>query len=1086
MLRIIGAFLLMASFAGGQTRHLLLREPALSRTQIVFSYAGDLWSVPREGGEARRLTAGPGVETDPVFSPDGSTVAFTGEYDGNVDVFVIPASGGEPRRLTYHPGLDGAAGWTPDGKRVLFVSSREVSNDGAKLYTVPLEGGGLPDELPLPIAVEGSYSPDGSHLAYVPLFQWQQAWKRYRGGQTRKIWIANLADSSIVRIPRDNSNDFNPMWVGERIYFLSDREGPVTLFYYDIKTRKVTRAIENHGLDFKSAAAGPGAIVYEQFGGLHLYDLKTGRTKEVQVTLAGDLPELRPHYVNVGKRLTNADISPNGMRAVFEARGEILTIPAEKGDARNLTNTPAVMEREPVWSPDGQSIAYFSDESGEYALHIRDQEGTGAVQKIPLPEHAYYFTPRWSPDSKKIAYQDNHDHLYYIDLAVKKPVLVDTDYYSTRGMAAAWSPDSQWLAYAKSLKSHMSAIHLYSLADAKSSQVTDGMSDAGNPVFDKNGKYLYFTASTNAGPAMQPDIESASRLVSANVYLMVLSRSEASPLAPESDEEKAKGEAKKDDAKKDDAKKDEKDKKVEVKVDLENIGQRILAVPMPAARYVDLQAGKAEVVYAIEAPPPSPLGERVFTVHRFDLKKRKADVVIGGVKSFQVSFTGEKMLYQQGEKWTIAEPPPVPEGPGGPPPKPGNEKTLKTGDLEVKVDPPAEWKQMFHEVWRIEREFFYDPHYHGLDLQAAEERYGVYLDGLASRDDLNYLFTEMLGNMTVGHMFLGGGDRPEVKRVPTGLLGADYKIENGRYRFARIYNGENWNPNLKAPLTQPGLNVVAGEYLLAVNGRELRATDNVYSFFEETAGKITRLKVGPDPSGAKAREVEVVPVTDEHGLRHRAWVEDNRRKVDQMTGGRVAYVHMPDTAFGGYTSFMRYFFAQVDKQAVIIDERFNHGGALATDVIEYLQRKLMSVVTGRDGADFMQPQGAIFGPKVMIINQFAGSGGDAMPWYFRRAGVGKLIGERTWGGLVGLTGYPELMDGGVVMAPSVAVWNPNGTFDVENHGVAPDIEVEQDPAAVRQGHDPQLEKAIEVVMQELKATPPPVLKHPPFPNYAGR
>ncbi|HXM45033.1 MAG TPA: PDZ domain-containing protein [Bryobacteraceae bacterium] len=1066
--------------AAAQNAHLLLQNPALSRTQIVFSYAGDLWSVPREGGEATRLTAGPGVETDPVFSPDGSTIAFTGEYDGNVDVFVVSASGGVPRRLTYHPGRDEAVGWTPDGKRVLFVSSRAIPNDGARLYTTPVEGGGLPEELPLPIALEGTYSADGSHLAYVPLFQWQEAWKRYRGGQTRKIWIADLADSSIVKIPRDNSNDFNPMWVGDRIYFLSDREGPVTLFYYDTKEGKVTRAIANRGLDFKSAASGPGAIVYEQFGELHLYDLKTGQTKAVPVTLAGDLPELRPHFVNVAKRLRNADVSPNGLRAVFEARGEILTVPADKGDPRNLTNSTAVMEREPVWSPDGQSIAYLSDESGDYALHVRNQDGTGEAMKIPLGK-AFYTTPRWSPDSKKIAYQDNHDHLFYVDLAAKKPVLVETDYYfNGGGLAPAWSPDSQWLTYSKSLKSHMSAIYLYSLADAKSTQVTDGMSDAESPVFDKNGKYLYFTASTNSGPAMEPDIQNASRPVTASVYLIVLAKSQVSPLAPESDDEK-----KKEEPKKDDAKKEEKDKsaeKVEVKVDLEKIGQRILALPMPQVRYVGLEAGKAGVVYAIEGTF-SPQAPPIFTVHRFDLSKRKTDVIVGGVKNFQMSFTGEKMLYQQDDKWTIAEPPPMPDGPDGPPPKPGNEKALKTQDLEVKVDPQAEWKQMFREVWRIEREFFYDPHYHGLDLQAAEERYGVYLNGLGSRDDLNYLFTEMLGNMTVGHMFLGGGDRPEVKHVRTGLLGADYKIESGRYRFARVYDGENWNPELKAPLTQPGVNVTAGEYLLAVNGREVRAADNVYSFFEATAGKSTILKVGPDPAGANAREVTAVPVDDEAGLRHLAWIEDNRRKVDQMTGGRVAYIHMPDTGFGGYTSFMRYFFAQVDKDAAIIDERFNHGGHLATDVIEFLQRKLMSVATTRDGADSMQPQGAIFGPKVMIINQFAGSGGDAMPWYFHRAGVGKLIGERTWGGLVGLTGYPELMDGGVVMAPSFAIWNPNGTFDIENHGIAPDIEVELDPALVRQGHDPQLEKAIQVVMEELRNNPPPVLKRPQYPNY---
>ena len=1077
MRSFICVLVLAASAAGAQTGPLLLRRPALSKTQIVFTYAGDLWSVSREGGEARRLTAGPGVETAATFSPDGSTIAFTGEYDGNVDVFTIPADGGVPRRLTYHPGADVAVGWTPDGKRVLFHSHRAVPNDGDRLYTMPIEGGALPEELPLPIAEEGSYSPDGTHIAYVPLFQWQDAWKRYRGGQTRKIWIADLADSSIVPIPRDNSNDFNPMWVGDRIYFLSDREGPVTLFYYDIKSKKVTRAVENHGLDFKSASAAQDAIVYEQFGSLHLYDLKNGKTREVSVTLAGDLPELRQHYVNVAKRLTNADISPNGARAVFEARGEILTVPAEKGDPRNLTQSPGVMERFPRWSPDGQSIAYLSDESGEYALHIRNQDGTGEVKKIALGGKAFYSNPQWSPDNKKIAYIDNHSHVFYVDLEQKKPVLVATDYYyNGDGLTPSWSPDSQWLTYSKTLKSHMQAIYLYSLADGKTTQVTDGMSDAESPVFDKNGKYLYFMASTNSGAAMEPDIESFSRPVTSTVYVVVLSKTEPSPLAPESDDEKKKDEGKKDEAKK--------EEKVEVKVDLETIGQRILPLPLPARRYVGIATGKTGVVYAAEAPPPGTPGPFTMTIHRYDLSKRKADTVLSGVRNVQVSFSGEKLLYQQGDKWTIADAPAPPsDSPDGPPPKPGNEKALKTADLEVKVDPAVEWKQMFQEAWRIERDYFYDPHYHGLDLGAAEERYSAYLPGLASRDDLNYLFTEMLGNITVGHMFLGGGDRPEVKHVSTGLLGADYKIENGRYRIAHVYNGENWNPNTKAPLTQPGVNVTAGDYILAVDGKELHGTDNIYSFFEATAGKTVVLKVGADPTGANSREVKVVPVGDEFALRHLEWIEDNRRKVDEATNHRVAYVYMPDTGFGGYTNFMRYFFAQVDKQALIVDERFNHGGALATDIIEYLERKPMSLVSMRVGADIIQPQGAIFGPKVMIVNEFAGSGGDAMPWYFRRAGVGKLIGERTWGGLVGLSGFPALMDGGVVFAPDFAVWNPNGTYDVENRGVTPDIEVQLDPAAVRQGHDPQLDKAIEVVMQELTANPPPEYKRPPYPNY---
>ena len=1103
MLRFqFSAIMLLVSSASLAEPNYLFQKPALNHTQIVFSFAGDLWSVPREGGDAKRLTTGTGVETDPVFSPDGSQIAFTGEYEGNVDLYAMPASGGTPKRLTYHPGPDFAVGWTPGGKRVLFASPRATAMDGLKLFTVPPEGG-FPDEIPLPLAAEGSYSPDGSHLAYVPLFQWQEAWKRYRGGQTKRIWIADLSDSSITPIPRENSNDFNPMWIGDQIYFLSDRNGSISLFCYSTRTRQVKQLVENHGLDFKSASAGPGAIVYEQFGSLHLFDLKPAKTKPVEIRLAGDITEVRPRFVNVAKRVHDPDLSPSGARAVFAVRGEIVTVPAEKGDPRNLTNTTDVNERSPIWSPDGKTVAYFSDESGEYMLHLRQQNGLGEVKKFNLGESpAFYFAPSWSPDSKKIAYLDNRLGVWYIDLDQGKPLPVDKDYYaSDRDLTPAWSPDGKWLAYSKSLKSHMRAIYIYSLANARSAQVTDGMSEAKHPLFDKDGKYLYFTASTDSGAAMQPDIHSFNHPVTRSIYVIVLSKDQSSPLAPESDDEKSPEEKKKEDAKDSGKDKDKKDsdkegvekagaakpaEKVEVKIDFENIGQRILALPLPPRRYEGLQIGKAGVLFALEAPVPKPTAEDApsFTVHRFDLSKRKSDVAITGVRNFQICLSGEKMLYQQGDRWVIAAPKPMADVEDAPSPPPsGSKGTLKTESLEVRVDPRAEWKQMYHEVWRIERDFFYDPGYHGLDLKAAEKRYEPYLQNIASRRDLNYLFIEMLGEMSVGHMFIGGGDFPEVKRIPTGLLGADYKIENGRYRFARVYNGENWNPDLKAPLTQPGVNVVAGEYLLAVNGRELRASDNIYSFFEGTAEKSVVLTIGPDPAGATAREVTVVPVRDEHKLRHLAWVEDNRRKVDQMTNGRVAYVHMPDTASGGYLNFNRYFFAQVDKEAAIIDERFNHGGQLATDIIEYLKRPLMSLITFRNGADWVQPQGAIFGPKVMIINEFAGSGGDAMPWYFQRFGVGKLVGKRTWGGLVGISGFPDLMDGGVVTAPNAAVWNPNGQFDVENRGVSPNIDIELDPKAVRQGHDPQLEKAVQVVMEELEKNPMPHPKRPPYPNY---
>jgi tricorn protease len=1088
-------FVSLAAICLAAGEPLLLQKPALSKTHIVFVYAGDLWSVPRAGGDAVRLTSGPGFETDPAFSPDGTRIAFTGEYDGNVDVFVIPASGGVPKRLTWHPAPDRVMGWTPDGKRILFTSPRTAYSRFSEMFSVPADGG-VEEKLPLPTGYEASMSPDAQSIAYEPIGSAFAMWKHYRGGRTTRIWLARLSDSSVTKVPRANSNDFNPMWAGERVYFLSDRNGPVSLFYYDLKSKAVREAISNRGLDLKSASLGPDAIVYEQFGGIHLYDWKTGKTRPVPVRVQGDLPELRARFVNVGKRLGSGAVSPGGARAVFAARGEIVTVPAEKGDPRNLTNTPGVMERDPQWSPDGKRVAYLSDESGEYALHLRPQSGAGEVTKIAL-KPGFYRSLRFAPDSKKVALVDSFQRLWYVDLDTKKQVEVAQDYYQMRSgdIAGAWSPDSKWLAYSKVLPNNLSAVHLYSLADGNSAQVTDGMSDAANPVFDKDGKYLYFTASTNSGEALGLDIHAMARMPSSSIYFAVLDAGLPSPLAPESDEEKAEEDKKATDAPKPEAAKP-KPGPVTVKIDLAGIGQRILALPMPARRYVDLQAAKPGVLLALEMPAmlmagPMEGGGPGLIVHRYDLKARKSDTPLSGVNGFQMSYGGEKALYRQGQNWIIAALRPMATGPGagapgGPPSSAGPAQgMLKTDAIEVRVDPVQEWNQMYHEAWRIERDWFYDRNLHGFDLKTAEKRYEPYLRGVASRQDLTYLFQEMLGNMVVGHLGTFGGDTPEVKRIQTGLLGADYEIANGRYRFARVYSGENWNPQLKAPLTQPGVNVKAGEYLLAVNGRELRAGDNVYSFFEGLANKAVVLKVGPDVNGTGAREVTVVPVPDEMGLRNLAWIEENRRKVDQMTGGKVAYVYMPDTSMGGLTSFNRYFYAQIGKQAAIIDERFNGGGLLATDIAEILNRKPLSALVNRvgTGTDPVQPQG-IFGPKVMIINERAGSGGDAMPWYFKRSGAGKLIGTRTWGGLVGMAGAPTLMDGGVVTAPSSGVYNPlTGEWEVENIGVAPDVEVEQDPALVRQGHDPQLERAVAVVLEELKKNPPPKLRRPAFPNY---
>ncbi len=1089
----------------------LFRQPTISKTAIVFSYAGDLWSVARSGGDAKRLTTGIGIEANPYFSPDGNLIAFTGEYDGNTDVYVIPANGGVPKRLTYHPALDEVSGWTNDGKSILFSSTRNSSSNYSRLFTMPIDGGGLPNEIPLPMANRGWLSPDGNYVAYEPLSQWQEDWKHYRGGQTQPIWIAKLADSTVEKVPRENSNDKCPMWIGDKVYFLSDRNGgTVSLFSFDTRSKKVEQVIDNKGLDIKNASTGAGAIVYEQFGAIYTLDAGSKTPKKVDIRVAGDFSGIRPRYEKVGNRITNAAISPNGIRAVFEARGEIISAPADKGDARDLTNTTNVMERDPSWSPDGKWIAYFSDESGEYMLHLRDQNGMGDIKKFPLGDGktGFYSSPVWSPDSKKIAYNDNHVNLWYLDIETGKNVKVDTNTFADLEdvLEPAWSPDSRWISYVKQLDNRLRSVCLYSLDNKKVNQITDGLGDARFTAFDKSGKYIFFTASTDVGPSISfADLSGIDHQTSRSVYAIVLRNDIPSPIAPESDEEKIQPE-----------KKDEPPVKMPAvtptpqssptpvttpaetpaekpaetpspspsptpkkepeltRIDLDGIDQRVIAISqIPARNYNGLYAGKAGIFYVTEVPQAqnAPSG---LTLSKFDLEKRKFEEVKPGISSFKISANGEKMLYSQGATWNLVS--------TTSPTKPG-EGVVKTSGMEVYVDPRAEWKQMFNEVWRGERDFFYDPNLHGLDIEKAKKLYAPYLEVVAHRDDLNYLFREMLNQIVVGHMFISGGDQPRADSVSVGLLGADYKIENNRYRFARIYNGENWNPNARAPLTAPGVNVKAGEYLIAVSGREVTAKDNIYSFFQNLAGKQIVIKVGKRADGKDAREVTVVPTGSENGLRNLAWIEDNRRTVDKLSGGRLAYVYIPNTGGGGYASFNRYFFAQTNKQGAVIDERFNGGGLLADYVVEYLKRQQLAKIAFRDGKDWNVPAGAIYGPKAMLINELAGSGGDAMPWFFKKSNVGALIGKRTWGGLVRASGMPGLMDGGRVTAPNGAVYGLGGEWEVENVGVAPDIEVEYDPAMWRQGRDPQLEKAVEWLLGELQKNPPKEYKRPAYPDY---
>ena len=1105
-----------------QPSHPLLQRPTFNGNVIVFSYAGDLWTVDRNGGRASRLTTGTGIETDPVFSPDGSMIAFTGEYDGNTDVFVVPTIGGVPKRLTYHPAADSAAGWTPDGKSVIFRSNRESSSPRyTKLFKVSLDGG-LPTALPLPMAFSGKFSADGKYFAYSPVggaspfnYSAYVAWRNYRGGLASSVWITDMATLDVVKVPRERSNDFNPVWVDKQVYFLSDRNGPISLFRFDPATKAVTEAVKNDGADIRSASAGPGGIVYDRFGELFLYDTASGQTHPISVDVSADLPEVRTRLSPADREIQSYGISPTGLRAVFEAHGDILTVPAKESSTRDITNTPGVMEREPAWSPDGQSIAYFSDESGQYALHISSQTGAGEVKKFQLANDAtYYFQPVWSPDSKLIAFHDNKMEIWLLDTATSKATVIDKAVVDDGDYDAAWSPDSKWLAYTQTTSNRFHALFLHSVASGKSTQITDGMSDVRFPAFDRGGKYLYFTESTNYGTSTSGlDMSSDEFDVTRSVYGLALAADTASPVAPQAEDEKTpearekdakdkkgpdedadkgKDKDKSDTAKKsDDGDTHEKTEKVEkpkpVKIEVEHLEDRAVALPLPVTSYTGLAAGKEGTLYLLEDGGRFQ-GERGQTLTRFVLKTKKSEKLADHIAGFDLSFDGEKMLLEmahgepQGPPMAAGPAPTFVIAPADAPVKPGEGK-LDLTKMEIRVDPRAEWRQMFHEIWQIERSFFYDPHYHGVDTVAEEAKYKPYLDEVGSRSDLNYLFQEMLGDFSIGHLRGSGGTIPRPNQVRGGLLGADYQIVNGRYRIERIYTGERWNPNSHAPLAEPGVKVAEGNFILAIGGKDLSGSDDIQRLLEGTAGTQVVLKIAADASGKDAHDVTVTPIADELSLRNLAWIEANRRKVQELSGGKLAYVYLPDTAMGGLTNFNRYYFAQLDKQGAVIDERFNSGGQAADYIIHAMQRTLMSWWAPRYGAIYRTPQASVLGPKVMITNEFSGSGGDAMPWYFREAQLGPLVGKRTWGGLVGIGGIPVLMDGGRVTSPSFGFFNPQGQWDVENHGVQPDYEVDMEPKAVSEGHDPQLEKAVSLALDELTKHPAPEPHRPEYPNY---
>jgi tricorn protease len=1066
----------------------MMQQPAVGAGHIAFIYANDLWVADLQGSYPRRLTVDEGIESLPCFSPDGKTIAFSAEYDGNTDVYTIPVEGGIPTRLTWHPSADLVREFSRDGKDILFASAmQDFSGRYTQLYTVPVTGG-FPKKLPFPSAWKGTWSPDGKFMAVSPLAPRFQQWKNYRGGTVSTIQILSLSDLSVKKLsqPSGRCNDVDPMWIGNKLYFLSDRNGEFNLFSSDLASGEIRQLTNFKDFPAMNASVGAGKIILEQAGYLHLFDANSGTTIKLTLPIAADLLELRPRFIKGNRYIETATISPSGVRAVFAFRGEIITLPAEKGDPRNITETPGAHEKSPAWSPDGKNIAYFSDETGEVQLVIRPQDGKGELKKYSLPGSGFYAFPEWSPDGKKIVFSDNGRSLYLFTVATGTCVKIDSDEIYTPGdfrkMTGSWSSDSRWLAFTKVTGTQYKRIFIYSVDEAVSYPVTDGLSDVNDPVFDPEGKFLYFLASTDAGPVINWfDQSNADMRLNSSIYLATLRKDIPNPFAKESDEEKGtakdatrdteKGKdgekAKEQKNGKDKSKVEDKETGKNIMIDFEGIDARIVSIPLKAGDYSQPGAAKAgEILYVSRSQDN--FQSKLF---RYDIKERKESEVME-LDNYLLTADGKKMLYNKGETWGICDAGKKPEAGKG---------MLNTASMEVKMDPCAEWKQILDEVWRINRDYFYDPGMHGVDWKAMKMKYGVFLPDISCRNDLNRLIQWMLSELSVGHSYSGGGDQlmnPE--RVSGGLLGADYEISGNRYRFKKIYGGLNWNPGLRAPLMDPGINAKAGEYLLAVNGKNLTAGTDIYSVFEKTAGKIVELTIGPNPDTINSRTVKVEPIASESALRNRDWVEGNLKRVEKATNGRVAYVYVPNTAQLGYEYFKRYFYPQADREAVIVDERFNGGGSIADYYINLLTRPYQSSWHMRYGKDFKTPSASIQGPKVMIIDETAGSGGDMLPWMFRKFKVGTLVGKRTWGGLVGILGYPSLMDGGYVTAPNVAIWTNDG-FVVENEGVAPDIEVEMSPAEVAAGKDPQLEKAIEIALEQLLKNPPEKYVRPPFP-----
>ncbi len=1073
----------------------LLRFPTLSREAIAFVYAGDIWTVPRGGGVARRLTGDPGLELFPRYSPDGSWIAFTGQYDGNPDVYVVPVEGGEPRRLTFWTDTGHAAeragpnnmviGWTPDGKRVLFRSRHQAWEDRAgRLYTIGLDGG-LPEPLPMPEGGLAAYSPDGRRVVYNRIWRNFRTWKRYRGGMTQNLWIYDIPGNRLDKLTENDSISTEPAWIGDRIYFTSDRDKICNLFSIDPASRKVAKLTDHRDYDVRWASGGPGGVVYENGGDLFLYDIAAGRSSTIAIRVPSERPAARPGFVPLSDRITEFGLSPDGKRALFVARGEVLTVPAEKGNTRNLTNSSGAHDRGSAWSPDGKWIAHLSDRTGEEEIWIAPQDGSAPARRLTTDGHCWRFAPAWSPDSRKIAFADKDQKLFWVDVGSGKVTLADRateaeidDY--------AWSPDSRWLAYSKQDPDQMQQVHLYSLETGQVTRVSSEMNRSRAPVFDPDGRYLYFFSDRDLSAGIGAFDLSYVYNNLTRVYALTLRKDLPSPFAPESDEVKVGGADEEPAAAGSEesgkAKETPKETKkaagkeaakaaIPLEIDLEGIEDRIAAFPMEPGTLSHLAAGRTTIYY-MTGPSPNLGGDGgeekpEETLHAFDLEKRKDTVLIAGIDQYDLSADGGKVIYAAAKQYGLLD-----AKPGATPAKAGD-GALKLDGMSMHLDPRAEWRQIFDEAWRLERDFFYVPNMHGVDWPAMKQKYGALLPHVAHRNALTYLIGELISELNIGHAYVGGGDLPKPKSVPIALLGADYRLDprSGRYRIDRILQGQNWIESRRSPLTEPGVGVGEGAYLLKIDGVDLKSPTLPDDLLQNRTAGTVILTINSRPDDAGARQVTVRPLADEKGLRYFDRIETNRRKVDQATAGKVGYLHIPNMGGDGLNEFVRQYYPQIRKQGMIIDVRNNGGGFVSEMILERLRRVLAGMSNSRNGGVGTYPSQVFYGPMVCLINHYSASDGDIFPYFFKKYGLGPLIGTRTWGGVVGIRGYSPLVDGGYVTRPEFGMYGLEGQWIIEGHGVDPDIEVDNRDDLVVQGRDPQLEKGIEVVLEEIRKNP---------------